>query len=117
MTARNAVQLKGLSAALVVYAVAAPLPHASLALCLALAAGLGQRDDTLLMVLAASASYIAVPAVLRTAIPEAKPSLYFGMSLGITFPLNLILGIPLYAAVAGHYFSSVVSQRFHASTS
>jgi hypothetical protein len=56
------------------------------------------------MVLAASASYIAVPAVLRTAIPEAKPSLYFGMSLGITFPLNLLFGIPLYAGVAERYF-------------
>jgi hypothetical protein len=105
MTARNANQLKGMSIGLVLYAVAAPLLHAGLALCLALLAGLGKGDSTLLMVLAASASYIAVPAVLRTAIPEAKPSLYFGMSLGITFPLNLLLGIPLYAAVAEHYFS------------
>ena len=44
-----------------------------------------------------SASYIAVPAVLRTAIPDAKPSLYFGMSLGVTFPLNLLIGIPAYS--------------------
>uniref|UniRef100_UPI0035AF90BE sodium-dependent bicarbonate transport family permease n=1 Tax=Undibacterium squillarum TaxID=1131567 RepID=UPI0035AF90BE len=50
--------------------------------------------------LAASASYIAVPAVLRYAIPEAKPSLYFGMSLGITFPLNILFGIPLYMQIA-----------------
>ena len=57
-------------------------------------------DGILLMVLAASASYIAVPAVLRYALPEASPSLYFGLSLGITFPLNLIVGIPFYAAVA-----------------
>ena len=41
----------------------------------------------------------AVPA-LRHAIPEANPSLYFGLSLGITFPLNILLGIPLYLAVA-----------------
>jgi hypothetical protein len=53
-----------------------------------------------LMVLAASASYIAVPAVLRFAIPEANPSLYFGLSLGLTFPLNILLGIPLYVSVA-----------------
>ena len=52
------------------------------------------------MVLAASASYIAVPAVLRYAIPEAKPSLYFGMSLGLTFPFNILIGIPLYVATA-----------------
>jgi hypothetical protein len=104
MTARNAKQLKEMSIGLVLYAVAAPLLHAGLALCLALAADLDQGDATLLMVLAASASYIAVPAVLRTAIPEAKPSLYFGMSLGITFPLNLLFGIPLYAGVAERYF-------------
>jgi len=51
-------------------------------------------------VLAASASYIAVPAVIRQAIPEANPSLYFGMSLGLTFPFNILLGIPLYVHVA-----------------
>ena len=54
----------------------------------------------LLMVLAASASYIAVPAVIRHAIPEANPSLYFGLSLGVTFPLNILLGIPVCIAVA-----------------
>jgi hypothetical protein len=52
------------------------------------------------MTLAASASYIAVPAVVRYAIPEANPSLYFGLSLGLTFPLNLLLGIPLYTHLA-----------------
>jgi uncharacterized protein len=57
-------------------------------------------NATLLMVLAASASYIAVPAVVRQAIPEANPSLYFGMSLGLTFPFNILVGIPLYAWVA-----------------
>ena len=57
-------------------------------------------DAALLMVLAASASYIAVPAVLRYAIPEANPSLYFGLSLGVTFPLNILFGIALYTQVA-----------------
>ena len=52
------------------------------------------------MVLAASASYIAVPAVLRYAIPEANASLYFGLSLGVTFPLNIIVGIPSYVWAA-----------------
>ena len=42
----------------------------------------------------------AVPAVLRYAIPEAKPAMYFGMSLGLTFPFNIMLGIPLYMGVA-----------------
>ena len=57
-------------------------------------------DAVLLMVLAASASYIAVPAVLRYAIPEANPSLYVGLSLGLTFPFNILLGIPLYTRLA-----------------
>ena len=43
-----------------------------------------------------SASYIAVPAVLKHALPESNPSLYLGLSLGLTFPFNIIVGIPLY---------------------
>ena len=100
MTARSLNQLKGLSLSLIAYAVLAPVFHASMALALAIWINASLGDATLLMVLAASASYIAVPAVLRTAIPEAKPSLYFGMSLDITFPLNLLIGIPAYSYVA-----------------
>ena len=100
MTARNLPQLRGRSPWLLAYAVVAPLCHASIALALAWLAGVAAGDGALLMVLAASASYIAVPAVLRYAIPEANPSLYFGLSLGITFPLNILFGIPLYAGIA-----------------
>ena len=57
-------------------------------------------DLTLLMVLAASGSYIVVPAVVRYAIPEARPSRYFTLALGITFPINIAIGIPLYYAIA-----------------
>lgn len=98
--ARNLGGLRGKSPWLLLYAVAGPLSHAGLALLLAWALGLSAGNAALLMVLAASASYIAVPAVVRQAIPEANPSLYFGMSLGLTFPLNIVLGIPLYASVA-----------------
>lgn len=105
MTARSMHQLKGISPVLIIYAVLAPIVHAALALCISLITHASRGDATLLMVLAASASYIAVPAVLRTAIPEAKPSLYFGMSLGITFPLNLLIGIPSYTWVSGQFFS------------
>jgi len=54
----------------------------------------------LLMVLSSSASYIAVPAVLRQSLPEVSPALYMGMSLGLTFSLNIIFGIPLYTYLA-----------------
>ncbi|MEQ8443343.1 MAG: sodium-dependent bicarbonate transport family permease [Alphaproteobacteria bacterium] len=61
--------------------------------------GLETGGIALLSVLAASASYIAVPAAMRLALPEAKPSLYLTLSLAITFPFNLTLGIPLYIAL------------------
>ncbi|MDP3520816.1 MAG: sodium-dependent bicarbonate transport family permease [Hydrogenophaga sp.] len=98
--ARQLPGLRGQSPWLLAYAVLAPLVHAALALGLARLAGLPAGDAALLMVLAASASYIAVPAVVRHAIPEANPSLYVGLSLGVTFPLNILLGIPLYTRVA-----------------
>ncbi len=100
LTARNLGKLRNQSPWLLAYAVGAPLAHASLALMVTMALGLSAGNGALLMVLAASASYIAVPAALRHAIPEANPSIYFGMSLGITFPLNILLGIPLYVHVA-----------------
>jgi len=100
LAARNMGQLRGKSPWLLVYAIVGPLAHAALALTLCAALGVAAGDAALLMVLAASASYIAVPAVIRHAIPEANPSLYFGMSLGLTFPFNILLGIPLYVHLA-----------------
>ncbi len=100
LAARNMGKLKGQSVWLLVYAIAGPLVHAGIALLLSWSLGLPVGNGVLLMVLAASASYIAVPAVIRHAIPEANPTLYFGMSLGLTFPLNILVGIPLYAYLA-----------------
>jgi len=62
--------------------------------------GFGAGGTTLVAVLGASASYIAVPPAVRMAIPEANPSLYLTLSLGITFPFNVVAGIPLYHSVA-----------------
>lgn len=62
--------------------------------------GLSTGGVVLMMVLSASASYIAVPAAMRVALPEANPSIYLTLSLGVTFPFNLTLGIPLYVALA-----------------
>lgn len=102
LAARNMAELKGKSPWLLAYAIGGPIVHAGLALALALVVGMSAGNGALLMVLAASASYIAVPAVIRQAIPEANPSLYFGMSLGLTFPFNILVGIPLYVSVAQH---------------
>ncbi|PUE26626.1 sodium-dependent bicarbonate transport family permease [Limnohabitans sp. JirII-29] len=100
MAARNLPQVKDKSPVLIAYAVLGPVVHASAALGLSWLLALPAGDSALLMVLAASASYIAVPAVLRFALPEANPSLYFGLSLGVTFPLNILVGIPIYVSLA-----------------
>lgn len=100
VVARNLGSLRGMSPWLLGYASLGPVVHATLALGLSVLLGLPAPDAALLMVLSASASYIVVPAVLRYAIPEANPSLYLGLSLGVTFPLNLLVGIPVYTWVA-----------------
>ncbi len=100
MAARNIKGLRGKPPITLLYAIGSPLSHALLALVLCKLIGLPLGNTILLMVLASSASYIAVPAVLRHALPEVNPGLYMGMSLGITFPLNIILGIPLYTMIA-----------------
>ena len=103
MAARNLKGLRGKPSITLIYAIASPLCHALLTLTLCRLIGLPLGNTILLMVLAASASYIAVPAVLRHALPEVNPALYMGMSLGITFPFNIILGIPLYTILAKHF--------------
>ena len=92
--------LKDKSPMLLGYAVVFPLLHSMFALGLCLLFNVTVGNTILLMTLAASASYIAVPAVVRHAIPEANPSVYFGLSLGITFPFNILVGIPLYTQLA-----------------
>lgn len=81
---------------LVLFGILMPLLSALIATAFAVVIGLGHGDALLLVVLGASASYIVVPAVLRHAIPEANPGLYFGTALVVTFPFNIMLGIPLY---------------------
>jgi uncharacterized protein len=77
-----------------------PLVSAALALPLCWLLGLSIGGSALLLTLAASASYIAVPAAMRLALPEANPSIYLTLSLGVTFPFNLTLGIPAYVWIA-----------------
>jgi uncharacterized protein len=90
---------------LALFGLCAPLVNAVFAGMLARGLGLALGDAFLLVVLAASASYIVVPAVLRHAIPEANASLYFGLALVITFPFNIAFGIPLYHTVLGRLWT------------
>lgn len=80
-----------------------PLIGATLGLCLSSLIGLDVGTATLFTVLIASASYIAVTAAMRLALPQAKAAIYVPMSLAITFPFNIIIGIPLYYACATYF--------------
>ena len=83
------------------FAVIMPLVGATFAAALATMIGLSIGSTAVLMTLAASASYIAVPAAMRLALPSANPSIALTLSLGVTFPFNLLIGIPLYISAAG----------------
>lgn len=99
-TASRMADLRGVPKRLIFYGVFAPPVHAGIALLLCFLFQIPAGNAALLAVLAASASYIAVPAVLKHAIPEASPVFYLGLSLGLTFPINIIIGIPIYAGLA-----------------
>jgi hypothetical protein len=81
---------------LILVGVLTPILSAALALGWGALVGLNAPQVFLLMILAAGASYIAVPAALKLALPEANSGIYLTLALGITFPFNIILGIPLY---------------------
>ena len=83
-----------------VFAVVMPLIGATIAAAMAAVLGLSAGSSAVLITLAASASYIAAPAAMRLALPDANPALALTLSLGVTFPFNLLLGIPLYIAAA-----------------
>lgn len=85
---------------LLVHGLMMPAVGASIALPIGLGLGLSAGDLALLMTLCASASYIAVPAALRMALPQAQLTIPLTLSLGVTFPFNLLLGIPIYIAIA-----------------
>ncbi|KAF0280108.1 sodium-dependent bicarbonate transport family permease [Spiribacter aquaticus] len=89
-----------LTAGLFAFGVVMPLIGSVFGLAAGLALGLSTGGVLLFMTLAASASYIAVPAAMRVALPEANPSIYLTLSLGVTFPFNLTLGIPIYLALS-----------------
>ena len=91
--------LRQAGAFLIVFSVLMPLFNAVVGVLIARGLGLGPGNALLFVVLCASASYIAVPAAMRMTVPEANPSLYISTALGVTFPFNIIVGIPIYMAL------------------
>lgn len=84
---------------LFLFALIAPFINGLFGMVIGYFIGLSTGDMLLLTILCASASYIAVPAAMRLAVPEANPSLYIPMAIGITFPLNILVGLPVYLQI------------------
>ena len=96
LATRRLGDLKRAGWGIMLFGLIAPPVHAMIGIVTARVLMLQAGDALLLAVLAGSASYIAVPAALRLSLPKANPSLYLPLSLGLTFPFNVVLGIPLY---------------------
>ncbi len=103
VTGRRLADLKKVGGFLIGFGIVMPILHAVLGIYLGKLAGLSLGGATILGVLAASASYIAAPAACRVALPQASPTYYLTASLAITFPFNIIVGLPLY-----HYFAKLL---------
>jgi hypothetical protein len=84
---------------LIIFSIFAPVGNALVGILIAKLLGFSEGNALLFAVLSASASYIAVPAAMRLTVPEANPSLYVSMALALTFPFNIIVGIPLYLQI------------------
>ncbi len=100
IAASQAPSLKQHGAFLAAFGLLAPIPLAAIGVALGWAIGLSAGGATLLGLLAGSCSYIAAPAAMRIAVPQANPTLSLTISLGITFPFNIFFGIPLYHGFA-----------------
>ena len=105
VSARRLVASRELRASHIAFAAIAPVVHAALGIALSLMLGLSRGDALLFTILCASASYIAVPAAMRLAVPQASPGIYLPMALALTFPFNVIIGLPLYLAAIDRLWS------------
>lgn len=97
--------LKKVGFFLIAFGLLITLINASIAIALAYCFGLSMGNAMLFTVLCASASYLAVPAAMRIAIPAANPSVYVSVSLAVTFPFNLLIGIPLYLSCIQYFWN------------
>lgn len=100
IAARRLIQSRKITWRLVVLAIVLPLVNGTIGTVAGTMIGLDVASAAALGILAASASYIAVPAAMRLALPQADPGIYLSMSLGVTFPFNIIFGITIFAALA-----------------
>jgi hypothetical protein len=106
IVSRQVGELRRRGFSLILFGLGMPLLSACLGLGTGVLLGLSTGGVTMLTTLAASASYIAVPAAMRIAVPEANPAISLAGSLGVTFPFNILLGIPLYYWMASQWMRS-----------
>jgi hypothetical protein len=106
LVSKRAHDLKEFTLSLFAFGIYMPLIGAAVGFGISALLGLSEGTALLFIVLVASASYIAVPAAMRLALPEAKASIYLPLSLAITFPFNIIIGIPLYAWLVNNFLPS-----------
>ncbi len=106
IAARRLREARAITARLALLAVVFPALNGSIGVLLGTVLGLDAGSAASLGMLAGSASYIAVPAVMRLTLPKADPGLYIGMSLGITFPVNVLCGIPFFIFLANRLASA-----------
>jgi uncharacterized protein len=104
VAAKKIQDLKKTGSFLIAFSVFIPIINALIGIVIAKTLGFTVGDALLFSVLCASASYIAVPAAMRMTVPEANPSLYVSMALALTFPFNIIVGIPLYLEIIKYLF-------------
>jgi uncharacterized protein len=104
MSARQAGEIRKSGVAIPILAVLLPLFNGLTGLAIAWLFGMSHGNAILFCLLSGSASYIAVPAAFRHAVPEANPSLYVSMALAITFPLNIAFGIPFYTWLVARFW-------------
>jgi hypothetical protein len=105
VSARRLAASKELRAFHIGFSTLLPLLNAAIGIGLSALLGLSRGDALLFTVLCASASYIAVPAAMRLAVPQANPGLYVTMALALTFPFNIVIGLPLYLALINRLWS------------
>ncbi|MBD2455630.1 sodium-dependent bicarbonate transport family permease [Nostoc sp. FACHB-87] len=96
VAARRIKDMRKTGSFLIAFSILMPVANAIFGIIIAKLIGMSAGNALLFAVLCASASYIAVPAAMRMTVPEANPSLYVSMALALTFPFNIIIGIPLY---------------------
>ena len=104
LAAKRLSDIKGASLFLIPFGIIMPLVNACLAITISWLLNFSAGNTLLTTILFASASYIAVPAAMRLALPQANPGIYIPVALGVTFPFNILIGLPLYFKIISYFW-------------